>query len=182
MTKEQIEAVIKSIVDGNVNDFEVLLNQYSRPIEIYLLRMLNFNQADCDDALAQTWLKVYQNLNSFNPQMQFSSWLYRIAHNEACNLIRTNAKFWTTDMELLNKPQLIDWDKTSNQAQIQSLETILSQLSMQDRNLLTLFYLDQIPAKEIAIILKTTPNNVNIKVKRAKDKAIKLCGNLSDKF
>ena len=147
MSKEEIEDVINSIIAGNVNDFEILLNQYSKPIEIYLLRMLNFNQADCDDTLSQTWLKVYQNLNSFNPQMQFSSWLYRIAHNEACNLIRTNAKFWTTDMELLNKPQIIDWDKTASQAQTQRLESILSQLSMEDRNLLTLFYLDQIPAQ-----------------------------------
>ena len=47
------------------------------------------------------FIKTYSNLNGFNFQYKFSSWIYRIAHNEVVNYIRKVSK---------RKITIIDWD------------------------------------------------------------------------
>jgi RNA polymerase sigma-70 factor (ECF subfamily) len=50
------------------------------------------NEQDAEDAVQETFLKAYRQIGSFDGQAQFSTWLYRIAANCACDLLRARTR------------------------------------------------------------------------------------------
>jgi RNA polymerase sigma-70 factor, ECF subfamily len=161
--------IIKQILSGDKQAFEIILNRYQRPILGYLCRLLNFNQSDAEDALAETFLKLFLNLASYNPNLKFSSWLYRIAHNEAVNIIRKKSKYYVVEIEKMEKS--VEFENIFDRKH--DLEKILKSLSLEDKNILTLFYLEGLNTKQIAEIMKTTTNNISVKLNRARNRARK---------
>ncbi len=165
------EEVVSLILERDKELFGEVVGRYQNRIFAYCLRLLNFNRQDAEDVTGETFLKVFINLAGFNPSLKFSSWIYRIAHNEAVNLIKKKSKFYTVQMEKLETiPEEIDFEKPRKD----DLEKILNRLNLDDKNLLTLFYLEERSLKEISEILKITENNVAVKLNRARNKAKKL--------
>ncbi|SDH26301.1 RNA polymerase sigma factor [Winogradskyella thalassocola] len=56
------------------------------------IRKIVINHNDADDALQNTFIKVYRSIDNFKGESQLFSWLYRIATNESITLINKNAK------------------------------------------------------------------------------------------
>jgi len=56
------------------------------------IRKIVINHNDADDALQNTFIKVYRNIDNFKGDSKLFSWLYRIATNESITLINKNAK------------------------------------------------------------------------------------------
>lgn len=161
------QELVESILNENKDQFQELLNRYQRMIFAYLLRLLNFHREDAEDVLSNTFLKVYINLASYNPKMKFSSWLYRIAHNEAVNYIRKKSKHFTTDIEKVELGVEIDFDKPNKS----DIEKVLSRLKEEERNILILFYIEERSIREIGDILKISDGNVKVRLNRARNKA-----------
>ena len=161
--------IVKQILAGDKTAFTQLLEKYQRQILVYCLRLLNFHQEDAQDAVSETFLKVYVNLAGYNPSLKFSSWLYRIAHNESVNIISKKSKYQlkALDEVIDTLPSEINFDKPRKA----DLEKILSQLSVDDRNVLTLFYLQAKSLNEIGEILKMSDNSVAVKLSRARTRA-----------
>jgi RNA polymerase sigma-70 factor, ECF subfamily len=165
------QEIIKSILDGDQSAFAELIQRYQRQILVYCLRLLNFHHEDAEDVVSDTFLKVYVNLAGYNPSLKFSSWLYRIAHNEAVNLIAKKSKYRLNPIESEenNLSVTIDFEKPNTA----DIELILSKLAVDDRNVLTLFYLEEKSLKEIGEIMKISDNNVAVKLNRARTRAKK---------
>jgi RNA polymerase sigma-70 factor (ECF subfamily) len=159
--------LVNLTIDVDKNYFSQIILRYQKQIFVYILRLLNFHQEDAEDVLATTFLKVYQNLASFNQVLKFSSWIYRIAHNEAVNQIKKNVKNYALDIEKVEFK--IDFD--DKKLLKIDLEKILNKLNPDDRNLLILYYMEEKSYQEISDILKITVNNVAVKLNRAKIKA-----------
>ena len=68
--------------------FGELIDRYEAKLSRYLVRLGVRSPEDRQDVLQEIFLKVYKNLNGFNPTLSFSSWIYRIAHNEAISWYR----------------------------------------------------------------------------------------------
>lgn len=150
--------------------FGEILNRYQRQILIYCTRFLNWHREDGEDATSNTFVKAYVNLNSFNPKLKFSSWLYRIAHNEAVNKIKKNSQNWTIsigDKDFMN-------NFGDHEATTHDLDKVLAQLKPDDKNILLLFYIQELSLEEIGEILKITAQNAKVKLHRAREKARKL--------
>jgi RNA polymerase sigma-70 factor (ECF subfamily) len=56
------------------------------------IRRIVLNHDDADDVLQNTFIKVYQNINSFKEESKLYSWIYRIATNESITFINKRAK------------------------------------------------------------------------------------------
>jgi RNA polymerase sigma-70 factor (ECF subfamily) len=72
---------------GDFACFERLVGRYEKKIYNLALRMLH-NPDDAREVLQETFLKVYDNLEKFRGESQLSTWIYRIAMNEALMRIR----------------------------------------------------------------------------------------------
>ena len=69
----------------NQDNFSLIIERYESRLRRYIRRITNIRNEDIDDLLQDIFISVYQNLNSFNQDLQFSSWVYRIAHNKTIN-------------------------------------------------------------------------------------------------
>ncbi len=72
---------------GGVDAFNLLVSRWEKRIFNYLLRLVR-NREDALDVSQEVFLKVFQNLKKLEDPDRFSSWLFRIAHNEAYSLLR----------------------------------------------------------------------------------------------
>lgn len=80
------EIVRRSLKEKHV--FAELITRYEQKLRRYMGRLGVRTVDDQDDVLQNTFLKVYRNLNSYDPDLPFSSWIYRIARNEAISWYR----------------------------------------------------------------------------------------------
>lgn len=72
---------------GDPEEFSHLVDAYSSKIYRLAIKMLN-QQQDAEDVLQETFLKAYRGLKSFDGRSKLSTWLFRIATNEALMVIR----------------------------------------------------------------------------------------------
>lgn len=72
---------------GDRSEFAKLVDTYSGVIYRLGLKMLN-NDQDAEDILQETFIKAYKALPRFDGRSSLSTWLYRIATNEALMLLR----------------------------------------------------------------------------------------------
>lgn len=68
--------------------FTHIIERYEAPLCRYIRRLGVREHEDQQDVLQEIFIKVYKNLNGFDPSLKFSSWVYRIAHNEAISWFR----------------------------------------------------------------------------------------------
>jgi RNA polymerase sigma-70 factor (ECF subfamily) len=72
--------------------YQYLIQRYENKLLRYIMRLARMNNEDARDVLQEVFLKTYLNLNDFDPSLKFSSWIYRIAHNEAVSFLRKNSR------------------------------------------------------------------------------------------
>lgn len=68
--------------------FGQLVERYEPKLARYIRRLGVHNADDQLDVLQEIFLKAYRNINGFDTSLKFSSWIYRIAHNEAISWYR----------------------------------------------------------------------------------------------
>ena len=81
------EFSLEALNSGDRKEFSRLVERYSGKIYNLALKILNDPQ-DAEDVLQETFLKAYRGLPSFEGRSKLSTWLFRIASNEALMIIR----------------------------------------------------------------------------------------------
>ncbi len=85
--KETDEQLAVMLQKGNKDAFGQLIDRYEPALLRYTHRLLS-DQDAAEDVTQETFLKSYRDIQGFDPNRKFSSWLYRIAHNQAIDAIR----------------------------------------------------------------------------------------------
>lgn len=78
---------IKDILDGNSRSFEILEKQYRRIVASLIRRMIK-DEDDVKDLTQETFIKAFSNLDKYQFNYNFSSWLFKIASNTCIDFIR----------------------------------------------------------------------------------------------
>ena len=84
---DQDEALISAALDGSARAWERLVKRYESRVYNFSLRLTG-NQTDALDLMQEVFLGVYRNLHRFRGESQFTTWLFRIAHNKAVDMSR----------------------------------------------------------------------------------------------
>lgn len=89
MNKDQQKKIysLEALRDGDKAEFALLVEEYSPMIYRLGLKMLN-NPQDAEDILQETFIKAYKHISKFDGRSSVSTWLYRIATNEALMSLR----------------------------------------------------------------------------------------------
>lgn len=170
--------IVSSILEGDIDDYTLIVERY----EARLLRYANFLIKDYDmasDLIQESFIKAYTNLRGFDLNKSFSSWIYRILHNEAMNLIKRNKKSPTfSDRGMTGDEIFVKFltDKTIDKSFLKdSVKKCLNNLSIKYREVIMLYYFDHLKYDEISDILRIPTSTVGIRIKRAKVELKKLC-------
>ncbi len=86
MVEQEDSVLVQQCLEGNRAGFDTLVKKYLKPIYNLAFRMVN-DQDSAADIAQTTFIKAYENLRSFDLKLKFFSWLYRIAINEALNVL-----------------------------------------------------------------------------------------------
>ncbi|HTP14055.1 MAG TPA: sigma-70 family RNA polymerase sigma factor [Bacteroidota bacterium] len=86
MVEQEDSDLVRQCLAGNRAGFDVLVKKYLKPIYNLAFRMVNDGESAADIAQT-TFIKAYENLQTFNLNLRFFSWLYRIAINESLNAL-----------------------------------------------------------------------------------------------
>jgi RNA polymerase sigma-70 factor (ECF subfamily) len=113
--KKQEDFSLQALRDGDRAEFSRLVDTYSSAIYRLGIKMLEDPQ-DAEDILQETFIKAYRHLKDFDGRSSLSTWLYRIATNEALMLIRKRKNLPLSlevpaeNQEQIDEPvQIIDW-------------------------------------------------------------------------
>jgi len=81
------EEIVKKVQLGGIEFFELLVQRYQEKLCRYARKFL-FNSTDIEEIVQEVFIKTYVNIKSFNSSLKFSSWIYRISHNELVNALK----------------------------------------------------------------------------------------------
>jgi len=141
---------------GNKQAFGELVMRYERRLVRVILQFVK-NQETAEDLAQETFLKVYERLDQFDPSRRFGPWLFRIGVNQTLDYIRRRKRrgWWLlfTDRSA-EKP--LDPSTVDPRQQLdleQEVEAVLEQIPENYRIVLTLRDLQNFSTSEISTML-----------------------------
>jgi len=84
---EDDAVVLRRVLDGDEDSFTVLVRRYEAKLRVYVAQIVGTDE-EARDLVQETFVRVWNNLSSYDPQYRFSTWLFRIARNLAIDQLR----------------------------------------------------------------------------------------------
>ncbi|MFN4213028.1 MAG: RNA polymerase sigma factor [Microgenomates group bacterium] len=169
------EEIVEKIIKEDKQLFAEIIERYEKKILRYIYYLTGDSQENQDIA-QNIFIKAYINLKSFNKSFKFSSWLFRIAHNEAVNFLKKKKYNLSFDEKILKieDEKKIDEEVFKKQLKIM-VKKCLEQLPILYKEVVDLFYFENLSYEEISDVLKIPPGTVAIRLSRAKSFLKKIC-------
>lgn len=161
---------VQQVLSGNTSAFAYFVEAY-QDMAITIAHRICGNMQDAEDVVQESFVKAFRNLHSFRSDSKFSTWLYRIVYNTA--ITHTKTQMWIGNKETAVEvaSQLAD---NTLEISIDEMERkvivsdVMQRMPKGDALLLTLYYLEDNPVKEIAKITGLNEPNVKVKLFRAR--------------
>lgn len=124
------------------------------------------------DVVQESFIKAFINLRGFNVKRKFSSWIYRIVHNQAINQIKKKKRELSLDGNQYLKEAMrskVDIEKDFDKQELAKMVTVcLNKLPLKYRAPLVLFYLQERSYEEISDVLRIPVGTVGTRINRGK--------------
>lgn len=129
------------------------------------------NREDAEEVTSDSLMKVFRNIGHFNPEKgSFSSWVLRIAHNSAISMIRNRKPYLFTDSDELPEETTVFSSECNEDETIERIKDAIECCSPEDRALIHLYYYDDAPLAEIAVITGVAAGTLAVRLQRIRKK------------
>lgn len=188
--QDQKSFSLEALRDGDRAEFARLVEAYSPMIFRLGLKMLN-NPQDAEDILQETFIKAYRHIGNFDGRSNVSTWLYRIATNEALMSIRRKRPETISfdvpsiyDTEPQEPLQIVDWcclpeDEFLTSEGRARLDDAANRLPTSLRVVFVLRDIEGLSTRETAEVLEISEMAVKTRLSRAR---LRLREDLSEYF
>jgi RNA polymerase sigma-70 factor, ECF subfamily len=187
LEKTDEELVALTIKDQDF--FSCLVDRYDPKLTRYIMRISASTREDAEDLLQEIFVKAYRNLHDFDQSLKFSSWIYRIAHNQVVSAWRKTK----------TRPQVIKFEAdedflkfipgdedlaldTERKFAAKEVRALLEYLDAKYKEVLVLKYLEEKDYKEISDILRKPLGTVATLINRAKKQFARIVKEKKIKF
>ncbi len=163
MAKHEEDTLIERLISPQTQRqaFTEIVKQYSEPL-YWKIRRIVLTHEDTNDILQNTFIKAWNNLDSFEKKSKLSTWLYRIAINESLDFLRRQKNISAVggDEDISVSQQLLaDEFFDGNQAQALLNEAIATLPDVQ-RAVFNLKYFDEMKYSEMSKLLNTSEGSL----------------------
>ena len=176
MEREDDVRLIHKILSGDDEAFNILVQKYQKSVHTLVWRKIgDFHYAE--EITQDTFLQAYEKLSTLKDPSQFTGWLYVIA-NRLCIAWMRKRK---PTMQPLDAPSIKTIDNltyeryVSEQRETEAIERryeiaeeLLAKLPESEREVMTLYYLGEMPTKEIGELLNVPVNTIVSRLHRAR--------------
>jgi RNA polymerase sigma-70 factor (ECF subfamily) len=163
---EDVADVVRCL-EGDHAAFEALVDRYHRPFFTFAVRLLG-NRDEASDAVQTAFVKVYENLRTFDRNRRFFSWAYRILVNECLNVRRGQRPSEPIDADLVadGSPH-DDVERTERRRQVQAA---ILQLPLEYRDVIVLHYFNGLAYEDISETLGVPQKTVKSRLYTARQR------------
>lgn len=171
--------LVKRALKGDQKAYADLLDRYRDSIYFMLLKMVN-NPSDAEDLTIEAFGKAFRNLEQYTPNFAFSTWLFKIASNNAIDFIRkrrtghisidqqTDESYEGSQISLPDdKPD--PEENAIRQQKMVLMRDVVSRLKPRYRKLIELRYFNELSYEEIAAELDLPLGTVKAQLFRARE-------------
>ena len=169
-------ALIQRTLAGDENAFASLVRKYRQQVHAFARRKIKDFQI-AEDITQETFLQVYQKLETLDDPTLFSQWLYTIANHLCIAWFRQN-RLQTEPLEevcilgIETEPYsryiASEHAKIAAEAQRDLVEKLLRKLKGSDREVITLHYFEEMTSSEIGELLGVSENTIKSRIRRAR--------------
>ena len=169
MPDDQLEpgAIVKRAQAGDLAAFELLIQRHERQVLGLCTHMLG-NLEDAKDAAQDVFLKLYQQLNRFDYERQFTPWLLTVVMNQCRDRIRARRPTEPVDdlrlADVARDPEAL----ARFAEQWALLMEAIASLPQRERAALEMRELEELSSAEVAARLGVTEETVRSQVSKAK--------------
>lgn len=172
MTTDEKELIIQA-QKGQIWAFEKLVRQYDRRVLNIAFQIVQ-NPQDAEDIYQEVWLKVHQQIQKFRSDSAFYTWLYRITVNTTISFAKNRRKGIHQSIEkgsisVASGDRQPDSDIQAEELR-KKIQQGLDRLSMKQRVIFTLKYIEDFKIKDIAHIVSCSEGTVKNTLFRSTEK------------
>ncbi|OEH92611.1 RNA polymerase sigma factor SigW [Bacillus solimangrovi] len=175
IVKKRIEQVKK----GDQDAFAEIVELYKDKVYQLCYRMLG-NAHEAEDIAQEAFIRAYVNINSYDTNRKFSTWLFRIATNLSIDRIRKKKPDYFLDQEIAGSEGLTLYSQIADKGplpeeDVESLElqewiqNEISALPPKYRAAIVLKYIEELSLKEISQVLDLPINTVKTRIHRGRE-------------
>ena len=168
--------IVERVRQDSENFWEII-DIYEEKLLRYVQRIGDMPYEEAENIVQDIFIKVYKNINSYDSSFPFSSWIYRIAHNEVIDFFRKNEKnknnISLSDEDYKNLiSNLTDWKTPHKNLEKTDLRECvrkcINMLPLEYKEIMILKFIEEKWYEEIGDILKMPLWTVWTMINRAK--------------
>jgi len=174
-TGQPDEEIISRILKGEQSAFTILVEKYQNYVFTLVLRFTE-NREDAEEIAQDVFVKAYRSLADFRGDSKFSTWLFTITRTTCLSFLRKK-KLDTqsldnerTGLQVENRESGFNANLVEQKSRHTMLSRAISMLSVDDAQVLNLFYKAEQTLEEIGKIMRLDPNTVKVKLHRARQR------------
>lgn len=167
------EELASEVQRSNTQAFQTLMERYEPKLLRYAKKFL-LGTEDAEDIIQEVFLKAYMNIQGFDTQRSFSSWIYRIAHNDFINAIKKKGReavpFFNPDTLFPHPVAKQTADDTYKGKELKLiLDECLEAIDLKYREPLILYFFEEKDYQEISDIMHIPISTVGVRLRRGKE-------------
>lgn len=160
------------------------METYADRVFSLIVRIID-NPEDAEEITQDVFLKVFRHLDGFANRSSFSTWLFRIAYNEALSKSRKKPSPVITiddnNLRTVSDSQADDFLDSDN-PRLKALPEAIDKLSTDERTLITLHYLEEMPLINVAEVMDITVSTAKVRLMRTRKKLYLLINKILPKY
>jgi RNA polymerase sigma-70 factor (ECF subfamily) len=161
------EEIVEKVRSSDQELYSVIVERYQSKLLRYAINLTK-DTHKAADVVQESFIKAFINLKGFDTEKKFSSWIYRIVHNEAMNIVKKYPKEvpFLDGMDFLSDENIEDdFEKKETTAHV---EKCLKKIPLLYSEPLALYHIEEKSYKEISDILRIPMGTVATRINRAK--------------
>ena len=169
------EELIKLVQSGDDDAYAHIISRFQGKLYAYVMRLTNHRE-EAKEITQDVFMKAYRNLHTFDTSRKFSSWIYRIAHNESVNWLKKKTKIKMESLENhMENGRQISNEQDIHEELVKKQEREITRkaidaLPAKYRQVMDMRYLKQMSYDEIGSKLNKPINTIGTLINRAKKK------------
>jgi RNA polymerase sigma factor (sigma-70 family) len=163
---------LDKILNGDPASYAFLVNKYKDMVYSIAIKILR-DADDAKDLAQECFITAYQQLHKYQGRSKFSTWLYTIVYRAAVTQLRQNKLDTTFIGDIVNDVSDSahnQFDQLQSKQVGQQVRIAIDRLPQTEALLVTLYYINDLPIKEIQEITGLSKPNIKIKLFRARKK------------
>lgn len=166
MTEEEELSVIRRVVDGEVEAFDLLVLQHQDRLLRMIANLLHHDRRFAEDVAQTVFVEAFRRLASFDPaRSRFTTWLFMIARSRAIHALRKKRPILLSELP----EQAVEPPDPGLRERFEALDRALRQLPAKQGRAFTLVALEELSYADAACIEGTTVGTIKSRVSRARD-------------